>query len=175
MSAQENASVVIPSAPEYILDSFEPTDRIAMLVLSREFGETIQRITSAKKAASPEFQAWLRYTNANGFDIYVGQTPSEKTPRRGPRKTSRQSDMSISIWIREDRKLSPRLKTRNRLKCARSRAASRSARVLMRMGSTALTRKDSIMGSETSIPEDLRPLPLQVHAAVSSGFARREK
>jgi len=42
-----------------------------MLVLNREFGETIQRTTSAQKASSPEFQAWLRYQNANGSDIYV--------------------------------------------------------------------------------------------------------
>ncbi len=46
-----------------------------MLVLNRDFGETIQRITSAQKAASPEFQAWLRYKNANGSDIYVGMNP----------------------------------------------------------------------------------------------------
>jgi hypothetical protein len=42
---------------EYILDNFQPTDRIAMLVLNRDFGEPIQRITSAEKAESPEFQA----------------------------------------------------------------------------------------------------------------------
>lgn len=56
----------------------EPTDRIAMLVLNRDFGETIQRITSAEKAASPEFQAWLRYKNANGSDIYIGMNPLKK-------------------------------------------------------------------------------------------------
>lgn len=63
------------SASEYILDNFEQSDRIAMLVLNRDFGETIQRITSAQKAASPEFQAWLRYKNANGSDIYIGMNP----------------------------------------------------------------------------------------------------
>src|SRR5271155_5310507 len=67
-----------PSAPEYILDNFEPTERIAMLVLNRDFGEAIQRITSAQKAASPEFQAWLRYKNANGSDIYIGMNPLRK-------------------------------------------------------------------------------------------------
>jgi RepB DNA-primase from phage plasmid len=67
-----------PSALEYILDNFEATDRIAMLVLNRDFGETIQRITSAQKTASPEFQAWLRYKNANGSDIYVGMNPLKK-------------------------------------------------------------------------------------------------
>ena len=62
----------MPSASEYILDNFKPTDRIAVLVLNRQLGETTQRITTAQKAASPEFQAWLRYKNANGADIYVG-------------------------------------------------------------------------------------------------------
>lgn len=75
MSAPENLNASIPSASEYILDNFEPTDRIAMLVLNRDFGETIQRITSAQKASSPEFQAWLRYKNANGSDIYIGMNP----------------------------------------------------------------------------------------------------
>ena len=75
MNPVEYAASLVPSASEYILDNFEPTDRIAMLVLNRDFGETIQRITSAQKAASPEFQAWLRYKNANGSDIYMGMNP----------------------------------------------------------------------------------------------------
>jgi hypothetical protein len=75
MSPSENASAHVLSASDYILDNFEPNDRIAMLVLNRYFGETIQRITSAQKASSPEFQAWLRYKNANGSDIYIGMNP----------------------------------------------------------------------------------------------------
>src|SRR5260221_13255155 len=75
MNTAEGAPPFVPSASEYILDNFEPSDRIAMLVLNRDFGETIQRITSAQKAASPEFQAWLRYKNANGSDIYMGMNP----------------------------------------------------------------------------------------------------
>jgi hypothetical protein len=78
MSPMESASSSVPSASEYILDNFEGTDRIAMLVLNRHFGETIQRITSAQKASSPEFQAWLRYKNVNGSDIYMGQNPLRK-------------------------------------------------------------------------------------------------
>lgn len=72
MSQVENSSAPVPSTSEYILDNFETTDRIAMLVLNRDFKETIQRITSAQKASSPEFQAWLRYKNANRADIYIG-------------------------------------------------------------------------------------------------------
>jgi len=71
MSPVGNPGSAVPSASEYILDNFEPTDRVAMLVLNRDLGETIQRITSAQKASNPEFQAWLRYKNANGSDIYV--------------------------------------------------------------------------------------------------------
>lgn len=59
----------------YILDAFEPSQRIAILALNRGLRETVQRITSVEKAASPEFQAWLRYKNANGSDIYVGMNP----------------------------------------------------------------------------------------------------
>jgi hypothetical protein len=64
-----------PPPSEYILDNFERTDRIALLLLNRDFAETIQRITSADKASSPEFQAWLRYKNATGSDIYIGMNP----------------------------------------------------------------------------------------------------
>src|SRR5258708_13519922 len=78
MNPAEKLAPFSPSASEYILDNFEATDRIAMLVLNRDFGETIQGITSAEKAASPEFQAWLRYKNANGSDIYIGMNPLRK-------------------------------------------------------------------------------------------------
>jgi hypothetical protein len=78
MNSTEKTVPFTPSASEYILDSFEQTERIAMLVLNRDFGETVQRITSVQKAASPEFQAWLRYKNANGADIYIGMNPLKK-------------------------------------------------------------------------------------------------
>jgi len=59
------------SAPDYILQNFETSDRIAVLVRSRRAGETIQRITSAKNAASDDFQAWLRHKNVSS-DVYIG-------------------------------------------------------------------------------------------------------
>jgi RepB DNA-primase N-terminal domain len=72
MNDLEKPTPHVTSASEYILGNFKPTDRIAVLVLNRQLRETTQRITTAQKAASPEFQAWLRYKNANGADIYVG-------------------------------------------------------------------------------------------------------
>jgi hypothetical protein len=78
MNSTKTTAPFRPSASEYILDNFEPADRIAILVLNRDAADTIQRITSAQKAASPEFQSWLRYKNANGWDIYVGMNPLKR-------------------------------------------------------------------------------------------------
>ena len=78
MNSTDGTLPFMPSASEYILDNFEQADRIAMLMLKRDFGETVQRITSAEKAASPEFQSWLRYKNASGSDIYIGMNPLKK-------------------------------------------------------------------------------------------------
>jgi RepB DNA-primase from phage plasmid len=75
MNQSEGSTSASPAASEYINDNFKPSDRIAVLVLNRNLGETTQRITTAQKVASPEFQAWLRYKNANGADIYVGMNP----------------------------------------------------------------------------------------------------
>jgi hypothetical protein len=75
MNAAEDPRSSVSAASEYILDNFEQSDRIALLILNRDLGETVQRITSAQKASSPEFQAWLRYKNANGADIYLGMNP----------------------------------------------------------------------------------------------------
>jgi hypothetical protein len=59
------------TASDYINGNFESSDRIAVLILNRSSRETLQRITTAQKAASPEFQAWLRHKNATGADIYL--------------------------------------------------------------------------------------------------------
>jgi hypothetical protein len=69
-----NQHETIPAA-QYILDEFEGVNRIAILALNRDVRETVQRITTAEKAASPEFQAWLRHKNATGSDIYIGMNP----------------------------------------------------------------------------------------------------
>jgi hypothetical protein len=59
-------------APEYILDNFKPSDRIAILLRSRSSGEIIQRIAPAEKIARHDFQEWLANRNHAGFDIYIG-------------------------------------------------------------------------------------------------------
>jgi hypothetical protein len=59
------------TAQEYILENFELSDRIAILVRNSKREETIQRITTADNAASPDFQAWLRHKNLSS-DVYIG-------------------------------------------------------------------------------------------------------
>jgi hypothetical protein len=71
MSTSEKSNPRFLAAPEYILANFEDTDRLAVLVRSRSAGETIQRITTAKNAANPDFQAWLRHKNMRS-DVYIG-------------------------------------------------------------------------------------------------------
>lgn len=78
MTMDEESKPKSLSASNYLSENFEPSDRIAVLVLDRRTGEATQRITSAQKAGSAEFQAWLRYKNANGADVYVGMNPLKK-------------------------------------------------------------------------------------------------
>ena len=73
MTMLEGISEKHPTAEEYIRTSFEPSDRIAILVRNRKRGGTIQRITTVEKVVGPSFQDWMRYKNDNdGCDIYVG-------------------------------------------------------------------------------------------------------
>lgn len=60
-------------AVEYIERNYQPSDRLAIVVRNRLTGETTQRLASAEKIASPDFQAWLRHKNARGADIYISQ------------------------------------------------------------------------------------------------------
>ncbi len=75
MPAQElnpaDAHAITPD--EYIRANYENSDRLAVVVLNRTQGETIQRIATAEVIASPRFQAWLRHKNAHGSDIYISQ------------------------------------------------------------------------------------------------------
>lgn len=61
-----------PSASEYILDNFEATDRVAVLLRNRDRDEIIQRIGIADTIAGRDFQEWLQSKNQSGFDVYIG-------------------------------------------------------------------------------------------------------
>jgi len=63
------------AAPEYVLELFEPADRVAILVRNRSIGQTVQRIAQAGTIAKSGFQSWLARQNACGFDVFVGMNP----------------------------------------------------------------------------------------------------
>jgi hypothetical protein len=59
-------------AARYIRENFRLDDRIAIVLINREKDSIVQRSpVSVKLAASGGYQAWLRYENAHGADVYV--------------------------------------------------------------------------------------------------------
>jgi hypothetical protein len=88
LNSIENSSAV--PKPNYVLTSSPGKFQIVWKGRRNgDFGEVLQRVTTAKKASSPEFQAWLRYKNAIGSDIYIGMNPLRKrvsTRTIGPRR-----------------------------------------------------------------------------------------
>lgn len=65
----------------YIRDRFDPSDRIAIVIIDRAKNETKQRVTTAERAMTPEYQAWLRHENAQRRDVYIGMNPLREDAR----------------------------------------------------------------------------------------------
>ena len=61
-----------PDIPvRYIRENFRPNDRIAVVLIRKETHRVVQRVATAERIASAEFQAWLRQENASRFEVYV--------------------------------------------------------------------------------------------------------
>src|SRR5205085_7800610 len=58
-------------ASQYVRDNFQPSDRLAVLLLDKRNNAVIQRVASAEQIAAPEFQAWLRHKNAQRYEVYI--------------------------------------------------------------------------------------------------------
>ena len=69
------------SAPEYIEENFEPSDRLAIVLLNKRTGTVTQRIASAERIAAPDFQACLRYRNAQRDEIYISMNTFREDAR----------------------------------------------------------------------------------------------
>jgi RepB DNA-primase N-terminal domain len=71
------------TAPDYIRATFDPHDRLAVVVQNERRGEILERITTALRVAGPPFQDWLRYKNErDGCDIYLGMNPLKPEAQR---------------------------------------------------------------------------------------------
>ena len=55
----------------FLTTAYEPVDSVAIFLKTYRTGQTEQRIVSATEAARRSFQAWLRYRNANSWNVYV--------------------------------------------------------------------------------------------------------
>ena len=63
------------SASEYTLALHEPEDQVAVVLVNRHRGQTLQRIASVEAIVAPEFQNWLRDQNRSGSDVFIGMNP----------------------------------------------------------------------------------------------------
>jgi hypothetical protein len=66
---------------EYIRDSFQPDDRLAVVIKNQQINRLVQRIANAEHLAMPRYQAWLRFENAQGSDIYISMNPLKHDAR----------------------------------------------------------------------------------------------
>jgi hypothetical protein len=59
------------TSSNYIEQNYHSDDRLAVVIKNHPTGQVIQRLDSARAIASPAFQRWLRFQNANGGSIYL--------------------------------------------------------------------------------------------------------
>lgn len=84
-------------ASAYIRANFQPEDRLAVVLIQQEGeekGRVVQKFWSAAMAAAPKTQAWLRYRNAHGWDVYASANPL-KPGARGRHK----EDVLEARWL----------------------------------------------------------------------------
>jgi hypothetical protein len=58
-------------ASNYLRENFEPSDRLAIVLVHKPTRGVLQRLATAEQIASPDFQRWLRHKNANQHEVYV--------------------------------------------------------------------------------------------------------
>ncbi len=81
-----------PDIPvRYIRENFRPNDRIAVVLIQKETHRVVQRVASAERVTSAEFQAWLRHENASRFEVYV----SMNALREGSRSRTKEDIAEI--------------------------------------------------------------------------------
>jgi hypothetical protein len=81
-SARNARRPMDPDIPvRYIRENFRPSDRIAVVLIQKETHRVVQRVATAERVASAEFQAWLRHENASRFEVYVSMNALKEGSR----------------------------------------------------------------------------------------------
>ncbi|MGH9328346.1 MAG: DNA-primase RepB domain-containing protein [Terriglobia bacterium] len=70
--------------------AFRPDHWLAVLAVNRNSGEILQRVSTARSIASPEYQRWLRYLNATGSDVYVSLNTFKEHARGRTKEDSKE-------------------------------------------------------------------------------------
>jgi hypothetical protein len=65
----------------YLRGNFEPTDRLAVVLVNKQATSVIQRVATAERIADQDFQAWLRHQNAQRYEIYVSMNALREDAR----------------------------------------------------------------------------------------------
>jgi len=89
------------AAAQYLRENFELDDRLAVVLLNKRTHEVIQRISSAETIAGEDFQAWLRFQNANGYDVHISMN-ALANGARGRTKADVQTIRHIYLDFDED-------------------------------------------------------------------------
>ena len=71
------------AAVDYLNALYEPDDRLAIVAVGRHGGDpkVAQRVVTARAAARPAYQRFLRHLNATGHDIFVSMNPVRPNAR----------------------------------------------------------------------------------------------
>jgi hypothetical protein len=65
----------------YIRENFDPTDRLAVVLLNKQTKAVVQRVATAERIASPQFQSWLRQMNAARHEVYISMNALKEGAR----------------------------------------------------------------------------------------------
>jgi len=68
-------------AAKYVRENFAPKDRLAVVLVEKRTGAVIQRLATAEKVASEDFQSWLRHKNADRSEVYVSMNALHENAR----------------------------------------------------------------------------------------------
>jgi hypothetical protein len=69
-TVQQRPTVTVTSW-DFVKDNYDLSDRLAVVIKNRSKDRFIQRIDTARNIASPDFQKWLRFQNANGGCVFL--------------------------------------------------------------------------------------------------------
>lgn len=71
-----------PDVPaRYIRENFRPGDRVAVVLIQKETHRVVQRVATSERVASPDFQAWLRHSNASRLEVYLSMNTLKEQSR----------------------------------------------------------------------------------------------